>query len=97
MLELLTTEPIKVDKLRRQLAAKYPEWFPVNTKPDTQRRFMRNIRDQLIEDGIPVCSLNTGICLGTKELVDETIAREGRLAAGCYRRMQALQKVREML
>lgn len=91
MVNELGSEPIHADTLRLRLLSR--PWFPSHTRPDTQRRFLRVLRDAAIEQGYPVCSMNEGLLLGTRDMVVKAAERARALGRGALDRAAALERL----
>jgi len=72
-------------------------WWPVQTKPDTQLRRLRTIRDAAVLAGYPVCSTNAGYSLGDWAEVLKSARRCRRSAEGCYKRALQLEQLAERM
>lgn len=87
----LGPEPRAADAVRVSLH-RYG-WFPTHTKPDTQRRFLRVLRDAALLEGYPVCSINEGLLLGDRAMVLKSAERARALGRGAFQRAAALDRI----
>jgi hypothetical protein len=91
----LSDEPLHADTVRGLLLNR--PWFPSHTRPDTQRRFLRVLRDAAIEAGYPVCSMNDGLLLGTRDMVLKAAERARALGRGAFERAAALDRLARVM
>ena len=91
LLDCLTDDWQKVDKVRRQLGAVYGQsWFPADKSADTQRRLIRKIAEVGLRQDHPIVTDAKGIKLGDRHAVERCAQRENAFARGADRKRDLL-------